>query len=269
MDQPNAAAPAAIPAPALPLAPAAPAPPPPPAPVAAPPAPVAPPPAPVAPPPPPAPGEPAEGAEPAWAKARLERSKDAGRKEVLRELGIEDPKDAKASLDALRAYQESQKSELQKAQERAALVDPLVKERDAYKARLEAHAAIALAQLSPEQRAAVERLSGGDPARTAEVIEWLRPTWGSGAPPMIPLPPLPPATLTAPGALPPNGAAPPAPIAAGASTAPAGGAPPAATPPVENKLAEYERLQTSDPVRAAHFLLRNHAAIDAARKTRG
>lgn len=52
--------------------------------------------------------------------AMMAREKDQGKKSILKELGVEDVKNAKDALDKYKEYLNSQKSDLQKAQEIAA-----------------------------------------------------------------------------------------------------------------------------------------------------
>ena len=52
--------------------------------------------------------------------AMMAKEKDQGRKAILKELGVEDVKNAKDALDRYKEYLESQKTDLQKAQDAAA-----------------------------------------------------------------------------------------------------------------------------------------------------
>ena len=52
--------------------------------------------------------------------AMMAKEKDQGRKAILKELGVEDVKDAKGALENYKKYLESQKTDLQKAQDAAA-----------------------------------------------------------------------------------------------------------------------------------------------------
>lgn len=180
---------------------------------------------------------PAGDKEPAWLAGRLDQAQRA----ILRELGVEDVKDAKAALAAYRADQEAKKSELQRAVERAAALEPAAKERDLYRARVEAMTSQTLAGLTPEQRTAVERLSGGDALKMADTIDLLRPTWASA--PLAP----PPAAI------------PPAPLPA----APANIAPPGVAPKpsvAKTKYDEWQDLEQSGKRNAASMFYAAHAA---------
>jgi hypothetical protein len=146
--------------------------------------------------------------EPAWLPGRLDQAKRSARAEILSELGIDDPKAGKEAIAAYRAEQEAKKSELQRAVERAAALESAAKERDTYRARVEAMTSQTLATLTPEQRNVVERLSGGDPLKMADTIDMLRPTWAQSSTPIAPITPaapLPPAPATlAPAGAPPK-----------------------------------------------------------------
>jgi len=173
----------------------------------------------------------ADDKEPHWLSGRLDRAK----KELLKELGVEDVKDAKAALAAFKADQEAKKSDLQKAQERAASLETAAKERDLYKTHVEASSKASLAALTEAQRAAVTRLAGDDPLRIADAIDVLRPTWAAAAPA---------GTTGAPAPV-----APPPPAPAPANTAPPAGAPPPATQ--RTKHDEYTALKNEGKRQAA------------------
>lgn len=55
--------------------------------------------------------------------AMMAKEKDQGRKAILKELGVTDVKNAKDALDKYKEYLESQKSDLQKAQDAAAEIE--------------------------------------------------------------------------------------------------------------------------------------------------
>lgn len=149
--------------------------------------------------------------DPAWLPGRLEQAKRAAQVELLKELGIDDPKAGKAALDAYKSLQEAQKSELQRAQEAAAANANAAKERDAYKARVEAITFERLTALEPDKQAIVKSLAGDDPLKISTTLDMLIPTWGktpaAPAVPVAPQPQLPAAPApanTAPAAAPPK-----------------------------------------------------------------
>jgi len=186
--------------------------------------------------------------EPHWLADRLRREGEAARKAILKDLGVENPKDAKAALDAYKADQEAKKSELQKAQEKAAAHEAKANERDAYRAAVEAQAQADLAALTPEQRAFVEDIAGDDPLKIAMTIRKARPTWAVAASPAAPA-----------------GQAPPAvpPIAAPASTAPPNTAPRPTT--ARTKFDEFADIERTNPKAAGLFYSLNQRAIEASR----
>lgn len=133
--------------------------------------------------------------EPHWLAARLQRTEEAARKALLKDLGVEDPKDAKKALADYKARIEAEKSELQRANERAAALEAAAKERDVYRAKVETWAKAEFDGLNETQKAAIERIAGDDPLKRAEAIELLRPTWAIAAPaaPVVPAAPAAPA----------------------------------------------------------------------------
>jgi hypothetical protein len=194
----------------------------------------------------PAPAEPDK--EPHWLPDRLRRAEEAARKAILKDLGVENPKDAKLALDAYKADQEAKKSELQKAQERAAALEAKANERDQYRSAVEAQAAADLASLTPEQRAAVEALAGDDPLKVSTAIRALRPTWAVSqtATPSAPVAP----------------AAPP-PMAAPVNTAAPAAAPRPTSP--KSKWDEFQELERTNPRASGLFYSLNKLAIEASR----
>ena len=178
--------------------------------------------------------------DPAWLPGRIEQAKRAERAAILAELGIEDPKAGKEAIAAYRAHQEANKTELQRAMDRAAALEPLAKERDIYRARVEVMTSSELAALAPEQRTVVESIAGNDPIKIADTIALLKPTWARSAiaPPVAPpAPPLP----TAPANAAPSGSPPPKPGA------------------VKTKYDEWQDLETSGKRNAANMFYSAHA----------
>lgn len=204
--------------------------------------------------------EPAEGQEPVWLKKRLAQAE----RSVLRKLGVDSDTDAKAAIDAHRARIEAEKSELQRANEKAAKVDQLEAQNREYLAAVTSYAEAELRGLTPAQRAAVESVAGESPAKRIEVLKLLRPTWVAAAEAAQ-------AVAIAEAAAKAASAAPvpvtPAPLPPPASTAPVSPAPALAAPQVKTPLEVYRDLQKANPMRAAQFRVRNEAAIAAAEKT--
>ena len=250
----------ATPAPAAPAAT--------PAPAAQPPAPPAPPPAPPPPPPaaavPPAPldADPGDGSLPKWVTARIEQAKRAGEKAALSAIGVENADEAKAAVVKARELEEAQKSEIEKANAKAAALAPKAQRADVLEAIVAERVTRELSALTVEQKQAVLTGAGEDPAAQLRLIDALKPTWA--APPAPSTPAAPPAASSAPAPAP---AAPP-PLPAPATTAPPAPAPPANPGPTNNHLAEWERLKEENPFRASAYY-RNHGRdIEAAKKAR-
>jgi 2-oxoglutarate dehydrogenase E2 component (dihydrolipoamide succinyltransferase) len=173
--------------------------------------------------------------EPGWLPERLKRAEEAARSAVLKELGITDPAQAKAALDAARAAEEAQKTQAQKDAERIAALT----QSSARVAELEAiakgRAEYEMAKLSDSQKAAVTALAGNDPGAQLKAITALAPTWGQSAAPVPP-------------------SAPPAAPVVPASSTPAGAAPAPAQISGTDHKARYADLQKTNPVAAAHYL---------------
>jgi hypothetical protein len=180
---------------------------------------------------------PAAPIEPDWLPGRLDRAKQAARAEVLKELGAESLDAAKARIAAAKALEDSQKSELQRLNERIAALEPSAAKVAELQAVVAAHADAELAKLTEEQRAAVAAIAGDDKARALATVEALRPTWVKAAPAAPP--PTPPA----------------------ANTAAAGAAPTGAPVPTVNYRATWEALKAANPIQAAQYLERYQADI--------
>lgn len=190
--------------------------------------------------------------EPHWLPDRLRRNAEAERKALLKELGIEDPKDAKKALAEYKAQKEAEKSELQRALEKASALEKAAGERDVYRAKVESWAKAEFEGLSEQQKTAIERIAGDDPLKRAEAIELLRPTWAAAATPSAPV-------VVSPAAPP---AAPPVP-------APVTNAPPAAIPRPGAQQSPWEKYQQIEseqgPVAASLFYQFNSRDIEISR----
>lgn len=207
-----------------PAAPPAPAPNPQPAPVAA------------APPAAPAPPNEPHVGEPGWLPERLKRAEESARAAVLKELGITDPAQAKAALDAAKAAEEAQKTQAQKDAERIATLTQSSSRLAEAEAVAKARADYEMAKLTEVQKAAVAGLAGEDPISQLRAITALAPTWGQQAAPAPAAP-----------------SAPAAPVIPASSTT-AGAAPAPATISGTDHKGRLAELQKTNPVAAAHYL---------------
>lgn len=189
----------------------------------------------------PAPGEEYKGMSPEAFKARLEAERTAGVKAALKELGFDKLDDAKARVAAAKSLEDAQKSELQRATERAAQLEARAKAADSYEATIKRYADQELGGLSPEAKRLVELQAGEDPHARLQAIANLRE---SG---ML-------AKLGGPTSAP-KGAT------TGATPGPAAlqGQSPG------NAYQQWEAMRAKDPTAAAHLYSRNRAAIEAAR----
>ena len=170
---------------------------------------------------------------------RLERE----RRKVLRDLGVENVDDAKTALAAFKAKQEADKTEAQRNAEKLAELDRVKADAAALRETVSMRAASEMATLTDEQRDAVKVIAGDDSAAQLRAITALSKTWATKPAPVA-------ATAPAP-------AAPPAATTAPPPTAPTGSS--AGSPP--DHKAEYARLKATNPVAAAHYLVRYERQI--------
>lgn len=186
--------------------------------------------------PPAAPSAPADGQEPHWLAGRLERE----RKAVLRDLGIEDPKDAKAALAELKTRRDAEKTAAQLQSEELAALKPQAARVAKLEATIKARADVELAALTDAQRAAVASVAGEDASSVLSAIDALKPTWAQQS----------------------------APAAAAVETPVANTAPPRTAPgtkpsPTTNHTAEFAALRETNPFAAAQYAERFGALIAA------
>lgn len=179
-------------------------------------------------------------AEPAWLKGRLERAERAAEERAIKALGFDSVDAARAAYDAGR-----------KAAEKAAALESLDGENKALRETLGAYAKATLDALGDKHRAAIVALAGDDPKAQLRAVETMRANGLLDAPAQAPTAPQP--------------AAKPAPLPPPATTAAAPTAPVSATPGNPNHAAEYERLLSLNPFRAANYFAANRVAIQAAR----
>lgn len=209
--------------------------------------------------------EPQAGNEPGWLKARLERE----RKATLKGLGVESEEDAKSAISAERARREAEKSELQKAQERAAKADTFEKSNEKLLSVVAQQATAVLSGLTAEQKAAVTTAAGDDPVEQLRLYNIMRATWAApAAPPIVAAPAVLSPAAAAPAVAPQAPAAPAAPavLPPPANTMPANAAPPPANAPPKTHAEVYAALK-ADPAnqfKAAAYLQKFMRQIYAA-----
>jgi hypothetical protein len=183
-------------------------------------------------------------------KARLDSAKEAARRELLSELGVADPKDAKAALAELKTRREAELSELERANVRVKELEGKAAMADAFGTVITNRATAELAALNEKARAFVTAEAGADPAKQLATIDRLRATGllETAAPAVTP-------------------------ASAPAATAPATTAPRPAAPPEAGRVtqadarATYERLQTENPFAAAAFAERHAGDLFVNRST--
>jgi hypothetical protein len=184
-------------------------------------------------------------------EAAAEQAAAKARSELLSSLGAKDLDEARAALKRHQDAEEAQKSEVQRLVEAKTRLEAEAKTGLAYRDRLAAMVASQFAELSPEQKTAVEKLAGNDPLRVADALDVLRPTWAQPAAPPA---------AAAQGQQPATPVAPP--------QAPANAAPPAGAPPPngqKTKWQEYDEMLRLRPAVAPYFYATHKTAIEASR----
>jgi hypothetical protein len=199
-----------------------------------------------APPPPAAPAAPSQ-TDPAWINDRIAQAKRSERETLLKELGVTDPAQAKAAIEAARAADEAKKSSDTRLAETTSALETERQKNATLAAAVKAQADAAVKDLTPQQLAAVTAVAGEDPAKQLTAIAALRPTWAAA--PTAPAPVAAPVAPTAP--------------AAPTNTAPPRAAPPAGPTAPTDHLAAYTALRGANPFAAAAYR-REHAADIAA-----
>lgn len=213
-----------------------------------------------APPAPPAPEQaaapkPGDVGTPEWLNPRLEQKARAAKAELLKEIGVEDADVLKKLVAEHKARADAEKtaSELFAAEKKAR--EKAEKDAETYKTALASRADAEVAQLTPEQRAFVDKQGGTDPAKRLAAIEDVRALLGSAKPP--------PEVKTEKKPEEQAKSAPEVkrPLPAPASTAP-GGAPPGGQPPAPvDHLATLERLDRTNPMAAGRYFDKYRAEI--------
>lgn len=151
---------------------------------------------------PPAVPQPPDESQP-WFQERLNRAKSQEREALLAELGVKDPKVAKAAIDAAKKAEEDAKSVTDKLTDTASKLSRTESELERERKVTAEWAGRQMLGLTAEQQAAVKAIAGDNPTEQLRTITALAPTWAKNgqAPPLAPTPPAPPASGTAP---PPN-----------------------------------------------------------------
>lgn len=138
---------------------------------------------PAAPPAPPPPGvkdsEPKPGEEPNWLTTRTERAAEKARTDLLAQLGVTDPEQAKAAIKAAADAAEANKTAEQRAAEEAEARKAAQSKVDRQHSILVEQAARMMAVLKPEQQEAVKKLAQDDPMQQLNAIAALAPTWSA------------------------------------------------------------------------------------------
>ena len=109
--------------------------------------------------------------DPSWLPGRLERAANSAREALLKELGFEKPDDLKALVTAARQRDEAEKTEAQKAIERADKADA---DKAKLQADLDAYKQQVAADKAHDQRvgALTAAASKANAVDTADVVLW-------------------------------------------------------------------------------------------------
>jgi hypothetical protein len=164
-------------------------------------------------------------------KPRLEAAKATGRNDLLRELGVTDPAQLKAALDAIKTAEEAKKTDAERATAQAVELAKAQAKLGEYSQAIDTMWTAEAPKLTPEQLSAVNTIAGDDNAKRLQTLNALRATWA-----MAPV-----ATQQTQPAAPP------------ANTAPAPNAPPATTVSPTDTKAVYASLNARNPVAAANY----------------
>lgn len=170
-------------------------------------------------------------------KAYGEEKRSAGEKAALKALGVKTAEEAKALLDQGKAAVDAQKTELQKATERAVAAEARATKADVIEKTLARTAARELAAMPEAVQRAVKERAGEDPHAQLEQIEFLRSS----------------------GLLP--GAAPG--VGRPATTAAPAGPRPLAPGSPATAYDTWQALKATSPTAGAHYYQNNRAAIVA------
>jgi len=135
-----------------------------------------------------------------WFQERLSRAKSQEREALLAELGVKDPKVAKAAIDAAKKAEDDAKSVTDKLTETTSKLTRSETEAERLRSITTEWATRQMMALSAEQQTAVKAIAGEDAAAQLKAITALTPTWAAATPPapVPPAKPVPPASGTAP-----------------------------------------------------------------------
>lgn len=194
--------------------------------------------------------------------------------EIAKELGMT-VAEAKALAAAHKAAEDAKRSEVERLTSERDLLKAKAAELDKYKGAVAIQAQAELSFLTEEQRAAVLKHAGDDPADQVALIASLRPTWQSAAEARTAaekaaaeaarIKAEADAKAVADAAA---EAAKKQPLAAPASTSAANAAPAGTAPTSTNHLATYEALLSLNAMRASDYFRQNEAVIKAAQRAR-
>src|SRR6478752_580278 len=109
-----------------------------------------------------------------WLKGRLEQAKKSGEKELLKSLGVEKPEDVKAALDRLKTIDAEKLTADERTAAKLKELEPQAARAATLETTVKGYAEKEFGELTDEQKAAVTRLAGEDPAKVLDTIATLR-----------------------------------------------------------------------------------------------
>lgn len=198
--------------------------------------------------------------EPGWLNDRIAQAKRAAQQELLQQLGITDPEEAKKVVTEGKKALDASKTDLERKDDEIKALRTVAGEAKTLREKLTARAEAELAALPEAARDRVKALAGDDPVKLLDAIDLARAMAGGsqqqtqqtnttgqqGA-------------SSAPAGAPAQGGKPPVPPAA--NTTGAAGGPPSAPGSPTDHLAVWRDMQGKNPLAAAHYYLANQAAI--------
>lgn len=177
--------------------------------------------------------------EPSWLAGRLERE----RKALLKDLGVEDVKDVKVALADYKKIKDSEKTELEKYKAENEELKKSTARMTEVEETLKSQSESLLSTITPEQKEALIKVVGSDPAKLIAAITNFKTAKFFDSKSVEPKPKTPPVT---------SGAAP--------------HVPGSVAPGQVDHLSTYDQLKTTNPYLASLYLNKYSEQIVAAKK---
>lgn len=195
--------------------------------------------------------------EPGWLNDRIAQAKRAAQQELLQQLGIQDPEEAKKVVTEGKKALDASKTDLERKDDEIKALRAVAGEAKTLREKLTARADAELAALPEAARERVKALAGDDPVKLLDAIDLARAMSGGSQQQQSTTGQQ--GASSAPAGAPAQGGKPPVPPAA--NTTGAAGGPPSAPGSPTDHLAVWRDMQGKNPLAAAHYYLANQAAI--------